>query len=399
MPLPMQMALPGDVFMPDYGGGSIVNLMASIATALGVADPDSVPLRSRELSALLFQRARVILLVVDGLGYHRLTTTPACSALRAHLRGSLTSVFPSTTATAITTFLTGLPPSQHALTGWHMWFAEQAMVGAILPYRTRVGDRPLTALGIEPEHLFDHRSFFERLPVRSYAVAPERILASVYNRAHCKGAQLHGYATLEQLFECTLNCLRCTDDRCYIYAYYADYDSIAHEHGVDSRHALRLLQRLDEAFGAFLTSAAGLDATVIVTADHGFIDSPQARIVELDAHPGLQRLLRAPLCGERRAAYCYLHPGAADAFEQYISSTLSKQTRAYPSKTLIEAGWFGPAPRHAALAARVGDYTLVMKDNWTIKEWLPGEQRHRQIGVHGGVSEDEMMVPLVVALP
>jgi hypothetical protein len=26
-----------------------------------------------------------------------------------------------------------------------------------------------------------------------------------------------------------------------------------------------------------------------------------------------------------------------------------------------------------------------------------GEQRHRQIGVHGGVSEDEMTVPLVVA--
>ena len=96
-----------------------------------------------------------------------------CSALRAHLRGSLTSVFPSTTATAITTFLTGLAPAQHALTGWHMWFAEQATVGAILPFRTRVSDRPLTALGIEPEHaLRPSARSFERLPVRSYAVAP-----------------------------------------------------------------------------------------------------------------------------------------------------------------------------------------------------------------------------------
>src|SRR4051794_34930483 len=231
LPLP----LPGDVFVPDYSGGSIVNLMASVATALGATDAHNVLLRSPELSALLAQRARVILLVVDGLGYRRLTATAACSALRAHLRGSLTSVFPSTTATAITTFLTGLAPSQHAITGWHMWFAEQATVGAILPYRTRVGDRPLTALGIAPEQLFDHRSFFQRLPVRSYAIAPERILASVYNRAHCKGAQLRGYASLEQLFESTLNCLRFANGRCYIYAYYADYDSIAHEHGVDSR--------------------------------------------------------------------------------------------------------------------------------------------------------------------
>jgi Type I phosphodiesterase / nucleotide pyrophosphatase len=399
MPLPPQLPLPGGVVLPDYGGGSIVNLMTSIAAGLGVSDPAGVPLTTAAWSALLCERARIILLVVDGLGYRRLTTTPGCNALRAHLRGSLTSVFPSTTASAITTFLTGLAPSQHALTGWHIWFPEQATVGAILPYRSRVGDRPLTALGIEPEQLFTHRSFFQRLPVRSYAIAPERILGSVYNRAHCRGAELRGYASLEQLFEASLNCLRFSHERCYVYAYYADYDSTAHEHGVDSRPALRLLQRVDEAFGAFLHAAAGLDATVIVTADHGFIDSPPPSIVELDRHPRLQILLRAPLCGERRAAYCYVQPDATEQFEQYIASELSQQAWACSSKTLIDAGWFGPAPPHAALAQRTGDYTLVMKDNWTIKQWLPGEQRHRQIGVHGGVSEDEMLVPLVIASP
>ncbi len=386
-------------FMPDYAGGSIVNLMASIGFALGAADTGSVPLRSSDLSALLGQRSRIVLLVVDGLGYRRVTAAAARGALRAHLHGSLTSVFPSTTATAITTFLTGLTPAQHGLTGWHMWFPEQATVGAILPYRTRIGDRPLTAIGIEPERLFDHRSFFARLPVRSYAVTPERILPSVFNRAHCKGAQLLGYSSLEQLFQCTLNCLRFADQRSYIYAYYADYDSIAHEHGVDSRHAARLIQRFDEALSAFLCAAAGLDAAVIVTADHGFIDSPAPRVIELDRHPRLQSLLRAPLCGERRAAYCYVHPNAADAFEQYISRELAEQAWLYRSRTLIADGWFGPGPAHAELERRVGDYTLVMKDNWTIKEWLPGEQRHRQLGVHGGVSEDEMVVPLIVALP
>jgi hypothetical protein len=40
-----------------------------------------------------------------------------------------------------------------------------------------------------------------------------------------------------------------------------------------------------------------------------------------------------------------------------------------------------------------------MKGNWTIKDWLPSEKRYRQIGVHGGVSADEMIVPLVVAQP
>jgi predicted AlkP superfamily pyrophosphatase or phosphodiesterase len=235
--------------------------------------------------------------------------------------------------------------------------------------------------------------------VRSYAVGPERILASVFNRTNCSGAQLRGYSSLEQLFDSTLNCLRATGERCYIYAYFADYDSVAHEHGVDSRRTLRLLQRFDDAFAAFLNAAKGLDVSVIVTADHGFIDSPPRRVIELDRHPALGAMLRAPLCGERRAAYCYVRPECSDAFAQYVTRELAHQAWLYRSETLIEQGWFGPGVPHPALAQRVGDYTLVMKDTWTIKEWLPGEQRHRQIGVHGGVSEDEMTVPLIVAQP
>ena len=69
----------------------------------------------------------------------------------------------------------------------------------------------------------------------------------------------------------------------------------------------------------------------------------------------------------------------------------------YPATALIEDGWFGlgePSPR---LRERVGDYVLLMKGRWVIKDRLPGEPAFRQIGVHGGVSEAELHVPLIVA--
>ena len=81
------------------------------------------------------------------------------------------------------------------------------------------------------------------------------------------------------------------------------------------------------------------------------------------------------------------------------AAAVSEQAWAYRSERLIEEGWFGPGEPHPKLKDRIGDYTLVMKGNWTIKDWLPGEKRYRQIGVHGGVSADEMIVPLVVAQP
>ena len=385
--------------LPDYAGGSIVNLMATIAEALGARGAFGPTLRTADLKGLLSNRSRVVLIVVDGLGYYHLTRRHARSSLHRHLRGSLTSVFPSTTATAVTTYLTGLAPAQHGLTGWHMYFPEIATVGAVLPLRTRGTDRPLAVLGLDPNLLFDHRPVFDLLPVRSFVVSPERIVNSEFNRIHSGTAQRRGYGSLEQFFDSILNCLRVTGERSYTYAYYADFDSIAHEHGAASRQANLLLQRFDSAFSAFLPLAAGLDATIVVTADHGFIDSPPDRSIQLDEHPFLAATLRLPLCGERRAAYCYVRPEKAHEFEAYVRGELSDQAWAYRSADLVEQGWFGPGEPHPKLKERVGDYTLVMKANWTIKDWLPGEQRYRQLGVHGGVSEDEMMVPLVVVQP
>ena len=103
------------------------------------------------------------------------------------------------------------------------------------------------------------------------------------------------------------------------------------------------LRRFDAAFSAFLARAAGLDATVIVTADHGFIDSPPDRVIELDDHPALQATLRLPLCGERRAAYCYVQPGQAQDFERLRAQTCSpSKCGCARSETLIAAGLVRP---------------------------------------------------------
>jgi hypothetical protein len=391
------LATPGSP--PDYRGGSILNLITTIAGALGAAKGPYPALLDPDFEQLLSRRERVVLIVVDGLGHCHLTRGYPGSSLCRHLRGALTSVFPSTTATAITAFLTGLAPAQHGITGWHMYLPEVGTVGAVLPLRTRAANRPLTALGLIPARFFDQPPLFDRLPVRSFVVSPGRIANSEFNRHHSGSAERRGYGSVEQLFDSILSCLRAVGDGRYIYAYYADFDSVAHEHGVNSPQADLVMRRFDAGFSTFLAQAAGLGATVIVTADHGFIDSPPGRSIELDDHPALQATLRLPLCGERRVAYCYVHPDRAQDFERYVQEVLAERALLFSSETLIAQGWFGPGAPHPKLKERVGDYTLVMQGDWTIKDWLPGEARHRHIGVHGGLSADEMMVPLVVVQP
>jgi hypothetical protein len=390
--------------LPDYSGTGIVNLMRSIELGLGArADARMLPYPALPmLPPERVARARnVVLMVLDGLGHDWLGRHAAGSRIASALRGRLTSVFPSTTATAVTTFLTGLAPLQHGLTGWHLPVPEAGAdtTAAILPFRTRAEGRPLRELGIDPLTWFEHDPLFDRLPVRSAVVAPKWIIDSDFNLAHSGAALRCGYDQVYEFFRAIERALATPVDdgqRRYVYAYWPDLDSNAHDHGTDSPEVQTQFARLESAFGPFLSRVAGSDTLLLVTADHGFIDSPPEHVIELDRHPDLAACLARPLCGERRVAYAYVHPGRHREFEDLAAARLGDRVCLRRSAELVTEGWFGRGVAHPRFAARIGDYTLIMRDDWVIKDWLPGERRHHLRGVHGGPSAAEMYVPLCV---
>ena len=120
-------------------------------------------------------------------------------------------------------------------------------------------------------------------------------------------------------------------------------------------------RKFDAAFGNFLARIGQTSTTVIVTADHGFIDARPGQTIELDAHPQLAATLSLPLCGERRAAYCYVHASQRVQFVEYVAAHLEEYADLKDSKYLIEAGYFGLGPPHRRLHERIGDYTLITR--------------------------------------
>jgi len=377
---------------PDYRGGSIVNLMSSILQAMGDENSIYPPLRSLEPSNL--SSRNVVLLVVDGLGYENLSANRRNGALARHLKDRITSVFPSTTATSITTFFTGEAPQQHGITGWFTYFRELGDVITPLPYRPRHGG---SALNTPAVTLFGHTPIFDRLQAQSFVVAPQQIAFSEYSKAHGGKAEVLPFATLGQMFGEIARVVRQSGERRYLYAYWPELDRLAHEHGIASREATAHLEEIDIAFGEFLQAIESSDTTVIVTADHGFIDKRPEQEIVLDAHPVLEKALALPLCGEPRAAFCYVRPDRQQQFVDYVSTQLGRYVELHESTHLIESGFFGLGSPHPRLHERVGDYTLIMKENASIKDWLLGEKKYAHIGVHGGTSPREMYVPLVVA--
>lgn len=384
--------MPRPAHLPDYAGNGFVNLVASLVEACGGAPrhPPLAGLPPRELRAA----ANIVFVIVDGLGDRYLRENGVidggAGSLLAHRRAAISAVFPSTTASAITTSFTGATPAEHGLTGWFTYFSEAGCVGAPLPFQRR-GER--TALAADAGRLFVERSLFDALAVRGVVVSWEKIIGSTYNLHHCGGAERLAYADLEGFLAQTVRAVKSGAGRKLVYAYWPDFDALAHQHGVGSAEVRAHFGALDAAFGELLARLAGTDTLLVLTADHGFLDCPKDEAVELP--PELSAMLRFPLCGERRVAFCHVQD--QEAFVARARSHFEHRAEVRPSQELLDEGWFGPGRPHPRFAERIGDVALVMNGRATVKDWVPGEPRHLHLGNHGGTSDEEMFIPLVVA--
>lgn len=379
---------------PDYQGGSIANLMSSLQAALGKKQSRYAHLKL--LSPQEVKKAkRVVLIVIDGMGYRFLQHNPA-PHLHRGLRGSMTSVFPATTAAAVGTFATGVPPQQHAFTGWFMYFKELGVVARSLPFNPRFGSEDMRKEGIPFKTVFSDTGFGEKLNVPSWVVMHQPVEASGFTLATSSKAKILPYTTLRGFFRQLSQAVKRSRKKSFIYAYWPLLDSASHTFGANSKQAKKQLRIIDRHLGSFLKRHQGSGTLVIVTADHGLVDHDRKKFVRLENHPELQKCLALPLCGEPRVSYAYVKPGKTRTFETYVKTKLKRYCTLVKSDTLVKQNRFGLFAPHPKLKDRIGDYTLLMKPGCIIKDALMGGKSKADKANHGGITEEEMLVPLCV---
>lgn len=383
-----------NIYLPNYKNGSIVNLMSSIAQAFGAKTPYN---QLKLLSQEEFKNSRnIVLIIIDGLGFEYFRKRN--SFLKNYLVGPITSVFLPTTVSAVTTFLTGLAPQQHAFTGWFMHLKEAGIVTQIFPnFSPRIGGSSLSEAGFEMEEILNQPSFFEKLRAESFNIIPKHIAASDFQKATSKKARILGYGNLNQFFGQIKKAINSSKRRKYIYAYWSKLDSLNHEYGVDSGKANKHFEEIDKKLSRLIALFKNSGTAFIITSDHGFINTPQKDEIKLEDHPRLKECLTLPLCGEGRVAYCYVRPSKAKEFEKYVKIKLKKYCHLFKSEDLINRNYFGLFEPNPKLFDRVGDYIVVLKKNYILKDSIEKNEKEKRphIGHHAGVSKDEMLVPLI----
>jgi len=338
----------------------------------------------------------IVLIVLDGLGYEYLTKHCKDTFLAKNISGRITSVFPSTTAAAVTTFLTGLAPQEHGITGWFMHLKEFGMVTTIIKSRARIGGKTFSNMEIDPKMIFDMPGIGELIKRDYYVITHDYIIDTDYNRSYNTNTKSFAYNDIEGMFSKTLKAIKDGKRKKFIFSYWGDLDYYLHTDGTESSKPKARVQKIDKLLQKFIKDIKDTDTTLIITADHGLTDTPLTKYVNLEDHPILNSTMTLPFAGDKRVAYCYVRPSKAKIFERYVKAKLSGKVIMYKSEELAKKNIFGLHKMHYRFLDRIGDYVLIAKDHCAFTDRIAGRDGETGLANHSGLSKEEMFVPLIV---
>jgi hypothetical protein len=275
--------------IPDYAGPNVRGIVPALlgpgswATSLPPWMPEPVAAADQ-----------VVLLVLDGLGWeqfeehrHLLPTLASMSG------GPITTVAPTTTATALSSIATGLTPAEHGLLGYRMLLGGEVL--NVLRWTSDGADRRR----MHPPR--DVQPFAAFLGHDVPVVSPAELQGTAFTEGHLFGSRPVGYRAISSLPVEVGRQLRAGER--FVYAYYGNIDKTAHERGFGEFYDAEL-RYADRLIGDLLDVLPD-GAVLMVTADHGQVDVGD-RIIDPD--PGLLEMV-ATQSGEGRFRWWHARPG------------------------------------------------------------------------------------------
>ena len=366
---------------PPYDGGTLASVLPAVAASLGSTR------YAGEHPFDLREARRAVVVLVDGLGYELLRQRSGHAPfLRAHLPAAhrIECGFPTTTATSMGSFGTGLPPGAHGLVGYEV----------LVPGEDRLVNELSWENGPDPFRWQPSRTVFEEVEAEGIdvtRVGPGYFDGSGLTNAALRGGRFSSGRELDARVEATLCAVQATP-RALVYLYWGNLDKIGHTFGCASWEWGNELESIDRALGV-LAERVPSDTAVYVTADHGMVDAPHALRIDLAHDPELVAGVRH-VGGEPRSLQLYCEDGAGADVLATWEQRMGTRAWVASREEVIEAGWFG-AVRPEVLP-RIGDVLALMKDNFAVVH--SGRTRPEILalrGLHGSVTADERTIPFV----
>lgn len=386
----------GDLLRPRPEVRNLVDLSRSVAHLCGVEGLE-LSENARGIVEAVGEADHIVLALVDGMGMNILETLPEDSFLRRHLREQMQTVYPSTTAVALTSLTTGEWPQDHGVTGWWTQLPALGSAATILSYTARSNNQDLLKRGIQPEAVFPVESLWKRVPRDVRLVVPKAIVGSVYSGYFSGGRETVGYESLSNGVDLTVKHISESEGKTFTYLYSSQVDSEAHLYGMTRPQVQRALAEVEREIER-LAGLVGDRARIVVTADHGFLDAPPPRRHTLRVNRQLQPMFRLMPSGDARVMYLYTLEWARERVRRYFEQRFDQVFMVVDMEDAIKIQLFGPTEPTDETRERLGDL-VVVSSGADILEYNASRGSGRMLklnGHHSGLTPDEMLIPLII---
>jgi len=361
--------------IPDYSGANLTGIIPGCLLGTSGRRPNWFPQPLQDAE-------RIVLLVIDGLGYEQLQRHAHIAPnLMSLVGGQITTIAPSTTASALTSLVTGASPAEHGIVGYRMDMGDSIMNSLRWWSDTRDLRKVHPPATVQPIPPFVGMT----IPVVSRA----ELEGSAFTEAHLRGSRPCGWRAASSIVAQCANLISSGEK--FVYAYYDGVDKIAHERGFGAYYDSEIAAT-DWLVGSLLNTLPS-GTTLAITADHG-----QVQVGDNVVH--LSDDIKASLhhqSGEGRFRWLHAKRGQESDLLQIATDSYSDIAWVASRDQVIEEAWLGPA-RGGRIAdqvkRRLGDVALVPFTATTFDDPLDSGP-FSLVCRHGSLTADEMFVPFL----
>ncbi|MGC8515279.1 MAG: alkaline phosphatase family protein [Thermoplasmata archaeon] len=367
------------VIYPDYSGGSIYNISQTVKNSLGLKATHA---------GIRFLKAPdkpISLVVLDGLGYEL-----AISA--GEIRGDtpyLTSVFPSITCTALTSLLSGQMPGEHGVLGDTTFLYRMGTIINNSTYSSIYSQNPGELSRYMPmRDAYGANNIINEATLagkRCAVVCPEQWQnKELANLTASESGEHFYYNSMDNAFEQYRKAIGKDFD--FIYFYLPYIDQASHKFGPHSAHTVDTAKKILKAVKS-LSLECKNRYTSMITADHGHIKV--RKTTRLDQGRHALSNLKVPPFGSARSFFLNIEDASKNDLERNHEGLLAYKATSKSVTKLLGSD--------TCLKKTLFNY-IIASDSDVSFYYPPavGSNDSAMIGDHGGLTEAEMLVPLIV---
>ena len=379
-----------NIVMPNYNHC----ILGTISSILKYYKVNTKHKTSEKIDKILKEKQykNVILLLLDGLGEHILNAISPQGFLKNKQVDLVTSVYPSTTTAALTTYYSGKPPYEPGWIAWSQYFKEYGRALDMFSHQESYLGEPIKKPKIDVyKTIVNYESIFEQIEkaspeVRAYEVEPDyverRALRSI---------------SANNIDEIIMN----IEDLCqipeqkFILAYSDNPDGLLHKYGTTSQEVKEYIIEAENKIKN-MCEKFDEDTILIVSADHGHKDIEKTYTL-LD-YPEIQECLILPASLESRVLSFWVKEDKKAIFETRFHKIFEDEFWLLTKEEFVDKYQFlGNGEKHSKIDDFIGNYVALSIAGSMIRlETFLAEGKPIKKSTHCGLTKEEMEVPVIV---